>query len=427
MNFQLWIITMLVSVFFGVMPPAAQAQGPLALEDLIAEALENNRELQAAREDWEAARHRVPQASALPDPTVGYTFMGPMMETPLGPQEEMYEFEQMIPFPGKLVEKRKMASAEVREEEARRKMIERDVIFKVSEAYYELFTVQASLQAAEEVHDLLVKFEAIAQSRYASQASSLREVAKAQAEVSEILQRIFVLRQQKDSLQALLTALLGRTQPLVLDGIPEPSVPSENISVDELLQTARQNRPELLMATARRERQGHAQSLARYEYAPDMTVGFRYTQIGDGTTTDPDDGRDSWMVPVTFTIPLWQNRIVPAVAEARSQLRSSQARLEQAEQFTEYEVRRAYYQFLQQKQTVELYRNAFLPQAELAFRSDRAGYEAGNIDIRDLIDSERIYLNARMAYYEALGQALASWAGIEWTVGSNLRGQGGEQ
>ena len=75
----------------------------MALDELLKEAVAHNRGLEAAREELQAAKHRVPQSSALPDPTAGYAVMGPMLETPLGPQKDVYEFEQMIPFPGKLL------------------------------------------------------------------------------------------------------------------------------------------------------------------------------------------------------------------------------------------------------------------------------------------------------------------------------------
>jgi cobalt-zinc-cadmium efflux system outer membrane protein len=178
-----------------------------------------------------------------------------------------------------------------------------------------------------------------------------------------------------------------------------------------------------LAAQARRQRQEHAHTLAKYENAPDFTVGFRYTRIGEGVISNADAGQDAWMIPVKITLPIWQNRIASTIAEARKSLQSSRAQVEQVENLTDYEVRNTYYQFLQQKQTVELYRNTLLPQALLAFESDQAAYEAGQVDILNLIDSQRVYLNAKIVYYETLGSALKSLAAIEWIVGVDLEEQ----
>ena len=389
------------------------------LSSLIEEALKNNPEVQAAREKWEAAKFRVPQASALPDPVVGYNFMGRMLETPLGPQEELYEFEQMIPFPGKLIEKRRMAHAEAAATEAQAEMIKREVIFKVAEAYYDLYAVESTLYFTESIRDILQKFEGITQARYASQQGEQREVAKAQSEVSDVLQRIFMLRQQKDSLRALLQALLNRDQPLV-EPLAPPQVPDLSLSLEELLAQARKNRPELLEAKAMKNRARHAQTLARYENAPDFSVGFQYVQVGAGETDLLDDGRDAWMIPVKITVPLWQNRIQPAIREARLSLEASTATLESVENMTDFEIRNAYYRYTSQKKIVDLYENAFIPQAELVFRADQAGYEAGRVDILNLIDSERVYLNAKVAYYQALGDTLKNYTAIERVVGRSL-------
>ena len=394
------------------------------LKDLISEGLSNNRDLATSLEEWEATKHRAPQASALPDPTAGTAIMGEDLETPLGPQKNIYEFEQMIPFPGKLLEKRRMATAEAHGAEAKFKETRRDVILKISETYYDLYATDNIVQTVEEIQDILKKFEAIAQNRYASQSGSQRDVAKAQAEVSQALERLFVLRQQRNTLEALLNSLLNRNPSSKIENLTKPEVPALSPALDQLLELARKNRPELQGASAMLERQKHATALSKYEYAPDFSVGFQYIEIGNGTTTNIDDGRDAWMIPLKITLPLWQNRITPGVQEAKRSLNASEARLKQEENLTDYEVKGAYYHLTSAKQVIDLYENALLPEAELAFHSDQAGYEAGKVDILNLIDSERIYLNAKIAYYQAQADTLKNFAALERAVGINLTNEG---
>ena len=401
---------------------AAEEALPLNLSDLIVQAVKSNPSIKVEYNQWQAAKNRVPQASSLPDPMGGYSVMGPMLETRLGPQKDMYEFEQMIPFPGKLFERRKMAEAQARMAEAKYKMTEQEVILRVKEVYYDLFSAEASLRILEEIRDLMRNFESIAQARYASQSAGQGEVAKAQAEVSEALKQIFTLRQQKETLVSLMNSLLNRDHSTPWEGlITEPTLPPLDLNLEELLTEAKNNRPELKEALAMKKREEHGQSLAKYEYAPDLTVGFQYFRIGERETNEADDGRDAWMIPIKFTIPLWQNRIVPTIAEAKNNLKASEARFREVSNETEYEIKRAFFQFTNQKQIVELYRNAFIPQAELAFRSDQAGYESGSTDILQLIDSERVYLNAKMSYYQTLAEVMKSFAVIERIVGKELK------
>jgi outer membrane protein TolC len=123
---------------------------------------------------------------------------------------------------------------------------------------------------------------------------------------------------------------------------------------------------------------------------------------------------------------LWQNRIVAAVKESKENLKAAQARLKEVENFSTYEVKNAFYKYQSSREIAGLYERDLLPQAELALRSSTAGYESGKIDLLNLIDSHRLYLNARIAYHQALAEQLRNFASLERTVGTSLAGgQGG--
>lgn len=404
---------------------AAQAgaqEEPVALDALIQEALTNNASLQRAKHRWKASTHRVGQAWALPDPSVGFAVMGEDIMTRLGPQEQVYEAEQMVPFPLKLWERRKVARAEADAAESLYRGTERDLVRDVSAAYYDLHAADASIRTVEEIFQLLRDLEQVVQSRYAGMGGSQRDVAKAQAEVSMVLERLFVLRQQRDSLAARLGALLNRRDPVPIGPLAEPAKPRLTYALDELLEMARASRPELREAASMRRRDEHASRLAGLEYLPDMTIGFQYVDIGDGTTADPDDGRDAWMIPLRFTVPLWQNRLIGGVREARRNLRASEAGLTDAQRMAEFDVKDWYFRHTAAAKVVELYENALIPEAQLAFQSDEAGYQAGKQDALNFLDSERIYLNAKVTYHQALAESLKSYAELERAVGRPLTG-----
>lgn len=396
------------------------------LDSLVEEALVNNPGIKAAEAEWQAAELKVPQSSALPDPTVGYTVMGPMLETRVGPQEEAYEFEQMIPFPGKLIEKRKIAKAEAKSAQARLSKAQRDIIFKVSETYYDFYSVEESLQTTQEVHSLLVNFQKTVQSLYTSLKGTQKDINRAQIEASEVLRKMYLLRQQKQSLLGMLSVLVNRNI-IEEELIPFPvlETPHDQFELDQLLKIADKNHPELKEAVSLVNRDQHASRLSKYEYAPDISIGFQYFGIGSGDTSDPDDGRDAWMIPIKVTIPLWQNRIVPAVKEAKGNLKASEARLKDAQNLSAYEVKNAFYKFSTSKDVVDLYEKVLIPQAKLALDSNMAAYETGKGDLSNLIESERSYLNSKIAYYEALAESLKNFVALERTVGIDLVPQGG--
>jgi len=422
-------LSLVVWVSFGYNQSAHAEMGQtVGLEVLIEEGLANNPGLSAARSEWEAARMRVPQASALPDPTAGFSVMGPMLETRVGPQEQAYEFEQMIPFPGKLLAKRKIAAAQAASVEAVFEKTKQDLILKISETYFEFYVVQENLKALNEVHDLLLTYAKTAEAAYARLEASQQDVNKAQIEITEIVQRKITYEQQKQSLVQLLSALVNREISVQeLDSSSRTVTPAEELVLEEVLEKARQNRPELQAAAAEIDTARNISRLAKYEYVPDLSVGFQYYGIGSGDTHDPDDGEDAWMIPIRITIPLWQNRIVPALKESKENLKAAQARLKEVQNFSTYEVKNAFYKYQSSREIAGLYERDLLPQAELALRSSTAGYESGKTDLLNLIDSHRLYLNARIAYHQALAEQLRNFAALERTVGTSLAaGQGGD-
>ncbi|MBP9854804.1 MAG: TolC family protein [Candidatus Omnitrophica bacterium] len=418
----------LIFVYFcmTVGPVFAQIDMSSKLESLIEEALANNPGIKAAEAEWQAVKMKIPQSSSLPDPTVGYTVMGPMLETSLGPQEDAYEFEQMIPFPGKLTEKRKMAKAEAEAARARLSKAQKDITLKVSEAYYDLYSVQESLQTTQEVHTLLGNFQKTLQSLYASLKVTQKEINLAQIEVAEVLRKMYFLRQQKQSLLGMLSSLINRNV-TEEEFIPFPvlKIQNEVFDVDQLLALADQNQPEIKEAVSLVNRDRHASRLSKYGYAPDISIGFQYYGIGDGETSDPDDGRDAWMIPIKVTIPLWQNRILPTVKEAIENLKVSEARLKDTQNLSAYEIKNAFYKLSMSKEAVDLYEKVLIPQAKLVFNSDMTSYENGKGELLSLIDSERSYLNSKIAYYEALAEGLKNFAALERMVGVDLMTPGG--
>ena len=95
----------------------------ISLQELITQAMEQNPEIKSMQRNFDRMRARIPQATALPEPTFSYSYAGNI--TPLPPFDlqtddpasaRMLNFTQEIPFPGKLALKGKMAAVEAEEQ-----------------------------------------------------------------------------------------------------------------------------------------------------------------------------------------------------------------------------------------------------------------------------------------------------------------------
>ena len=422
-NIKFFGLVMTTALLVCVSVHAEETAAPpsiVQLNDLIQAVLTRNPGILAANAEWEAAQKRIAIDSSLPDPVGGIDLMGPSRQTRAGPEMQRFSISQEVPFPAKLLEKRKMAKEEARAVHLRHLAMERDIVNKITRLYYELYFVDASIQTIEEIKALLKKIEGAAEARYASSSGTQRDVAKAQAEVSMSLERLFGLKQERESVVAMINSLLDHDPMETLGQAVLPEKPVLKQSLVELVNLAVENRQEIKEMEALVAKSKYSKTLAKLANIPDLNIGFEYTVVGSGSTTDPEDGKDNWMFPVRFNIPIWQNRIIPEIGEAQKMVEASQAKLLEAKNTAFYEVKDAYYRFDTGMKITELYETAVIPQAQIALSADQAGYEAGNTDFLNLLDSERVYLNAKLASVRLYTEALKSYADLVRASGLNL-------
>jgi outer membrane protein TolC len=409
------------------MTPFAQAEDKpqipqsLRLPDLIQQALEKNPEIAAAKAEWLASKKRILASWALPDPMGEYDIMGPMVETMNGPEKNRFMISQEIPFPAKLWEKRKAAQAEADGARARFRALERDITNKLTQLYYQLYSIDASLETLAEVKALLKKIEGVAQARYANLSGSQRDVAKAQTEFSLNLEKLYTLEQQRESVVAQMNAILDQDPMTAIGKASLPGKQALKNTLVELVNLAVQNRQEIKEAEAIAAKTRYSKRLAQLAYLPDVNVGFEYIRIGDGSTTTSNDGQDAWMFPLRVNLPVWQNRIIPEIQEAQKLEEAQKAKLVGVKNQTFFEVKDAYYRFTSASKIADLYEDAIVPQAKLALSSDQAGYESGKSSFLDLLDSERVYLNAKLSEVQFHAEALKSYADLSWATGLDLK------
>jgi len=183
---------------------------------------------------------------------------------------------------------------------------------------------------------------------------------------------------------------------------------------------ALENRPQVKEAEHGVWRQKETLTAAKLENIPDLTVGVEYIRVEDGMTRATDDGEDAWMIPLSINVPIWQNRIGAQIKEKRKDYEVSQNALKSSRDETEFLVRDAYYRVESANKLVNLYASALIPRAQLALESDRAGYESGHADFLNLLDSERVYLEAQLAFHRALTDSLKGYADLNWALGRSM-------
>ncbi len=392
------------------------AQLPLALPDLIQEALTRNPGLVAARKQWEAASQRIVQARSLDDPTLSVQLWNfPQTFNVTHTQNSIFGLSQNLPFPGKLALKSEIASrsAEMTEQVVRGK--ERELIARLKDAYYDLFLAHKAIQIHQEQVELLRQFVEIANSKFRTGKGSQADVLKAQVELSVLHQQLPVLEQHRETAAALLNTLLDR-DPLSPLGVPhEPSLTPTDIIIDDLHRLALNTRPELKAADLAVQHSEHTHALAQRQYYPDFNVAFQRFQ-----NFQANDGFGAY-VAMTLPFSFWTKPKYDAgLQEAAASVEAARAQRHTLENMTRFQVKDLLAKVRASEQVARLYHTTILPQAVQNLEAAQVGYRVGRGGFLDLIDTQRAWRGFQHEYYRALVEREHRLAELEQVIGTDL-------
>lgn len=387
----------------------------LSLKSLVDEALQNNPEIKAVKEKWEAAKAAIPQAKSLEDPLLSVEF-DKIPDSSINPgasTEKVYSIRQEFPYPGKLSLMGRMAEKEagMAYEEYRGK--ERDLIREVKAAYYDYFMIYKSIEVNQETKDILHHLSKTAEAKYATGLVSQWDVLKAQIEMSQLANDIIILEQEKETATARINRLLNRSFESPL-GEPAPIDIQRDTPVLEILEeTAVEKRPELKGMITAIEKEEVGLGLAKKGYYPDFML-----RLGQ---REEEGSAAGWVAEIGVTIPLWfRTKQDYAVNEAVSKLAAAREEYQAVKNMAFFEIKDALVKVKSAAILIDLHKNTHIPQAEQALKGAMVGYETGKVDFFALMESWRTVKSYKLDYYKSLVSYEQSWAELERAVGKEL-------
>jgi len=422
---KIWLIALLIFAGFADITLSEEKADTLRIRWVIDEALRTNPALQAAKLRWNASKEKILQARSLDDPTLGFTYFGEPVQTRVGEKQAGITASQKIPFYGKLRLKGEVAKNNAGIFEEKYRTLEREVIARTKSAFYELYWVYKSIKINEENKELLRRFAKIAETKYATGKATQQDVLKAQVEFSKIVNELITLEQFRETAIARINTLLNRHPEMPL-GTPEKiNITELTVSLDDLYQKAKKISPALGIFKYKIERDKAAYKLAKKQYFPDFTFGLNYTLIDDlpsSVSSSPvGEGRDSYTGTLSINIPIFQKRKHDAgVREANAKLKSSEKVYRNIENMTLFGVKDFHFKVQTAERLVKLYRDSIIPQAEQSLKAAEIGYQAGQVDFLNLIDSQRVLLDFNLAYYRSVADFGINISELERVVGVEL-------
>lgn len=421
------IAAFLLLLFSGAASPsvADEPHPESLLDQLIGEALANNPELRAARENVSAFEERPSQAEALENPRLGLGILNLPVDTFRFDQEPMTQKQiavvQRFPFPGKLGIKGDIARKELemaREDEGEKRNA---LIMQVKVAYWNLLFLQKALRKTEENRDFLREFVRIAETKYSVGMGIQQDVLKAQVELSRMNDRLIALEQQTRSLVARMNTLLARPVAMKigdlgdLDLVEKSDFAMTDAALEEI---ALENRPALRTLRLTIEKNELAQRFAEKSYYPDLDVGVSYGQRDDGNGAERPDFLSG---TVTVTIPLWhRSKERRKVLEEQANVRKATEQYNAMKNSVLFQIQDILSEIHKYGREVDLFRTGLIPQSKSSLESALSGYQVNKVDFLTLVNNQTTLYNYEIEYYRALANYENKIAELEAAVGKRL-------
>jgi outer membrane protein TolC len=365
------------------------------LKQAIDRALAENPDIAEMEHRIAAARERVPQAGALPDPllTVGALNV-PVSSFSFDDEDmtmKMVSLEQMLPARGKRDAAERLAEADLAIAQTMHVDHVNRLVAEVADSYFELASLDERISVARRSLERLGRISESVLSRYRVGQGTLPDALLAGVEETKARDRLRALVAERDMVAARFNVLQNLPPEAAVAPVPRPN-PAPPLPAAESVSASISQSPAVRAAEADVKRAEEDLEVARLGKRLDVTLMTAYGQR--------DDRDDMFTATVGINLPFLQNRRVDArVAEKGAELSAARSRLAMTRLQVSREVREAMVSLESEAERSALYRDTILTQAETAARAAEEAYAVGKVDFQT-------YVRAALAVDEGQADAI---------------------
>lgn len=406
-----------------VLPSAAvgaEAPDP-RLRAAIERALVRNPELQEMELRIEAARNRVPQARALPDPTLTVGAVNvPAPSFSFGRDDmtmKMASLEQTVPAPGKRRAAEALANADVVIARAMHAEHVNRLVSEVVESFFSIAEIDARLTIAHRSLDRATRVSESARNRYRVGQGALTDPLLAAVEETKFRDRIRALEADRALAAARFNTLQNQAPNEPVSEIPLPAA-DRSLPEAGSIRAAIENSPAILQAQGEVHRAERDLDRARLDRKPDLTF---MTSYGERQRRDDMVG-----ATVGIDLPFFQAKRVSArIAEKQAELDAAKKKLEGVRLGLSREVEEALIALARDADRAALYRDTILTQDRTAAEAAEQAYAVGKIDFQTYVravlaldedEAEAVMREAALPKARARLQAATGFPFFEYRV-----------
>lgn len=385
-----------------------------SLSALIDEALQNNPGLQAAEQQWHAARQGIKAERGLDDPMIGADVE--RANTRLDDYMNIeYMASQRLPAWGQ--RSARVEAAKQRADAAGFRFLEtgRNLRASVTEATWNLWLAERRLETMQEMARLAADLADSVRARYESGQAMSADLVRAQIEQAKSTNEVSNLQRERDVALATLNAQLNASPatPRAVDALEPPKEPAEQFA--SLLAQLRDVDCNLLAIDREAQARSALVRAARRERRPMMEFRVEARQFeGSGGIDEIDTG-------VFMNLPwIWNNKYKGMIAEADADRQMAEAELQEETRMAEQMVSDLLAQTENAARTAAVLRDSIVPLARQAVEQTQAAYTAGTGSLLERIEAQRTLLESEFDLYSAVAGHARAVARLEQITGPFL-------
>lgn len=412
----------LVALIGMTAEPLHAEEKTVTLQQMVASAKEQNRELKAIREErglGEAGRIR---AGLYPNPVLeldGATgaMTGSSAENRLG-----VGVSQEFLTGGKREKRLAVSDAELLLFEKRFKEAERQLVSDIKNSYYDLLLAEGRRDLAERSGELNSQLLQIARERFAAGEIAELDVTLAQVESARSAGRSIEAERELVALQQRLLVLMGASATESLKFAPQTEAKPLTATLAELKALALDNRPDLQAITVEKSRSEAEVVLAYAERLPNVTAGAGFSWERSETSLGGLEERNSdYLIGFRLSVPLTIfDRNQAGIKEALAKKSSAEIRQQNIRQTIERDVDSAYRRLTFAEKSLALYAREIIPQLTENLKLVQEAYRLGETGIMALIEEQKKFIEVHEGHLTAQHDRNRALAQLEAAVGIDL-------
>lgn len=382
-------------VIMVLFTPRAQAQNVLTLEQVYANVLAQNPQIQSYKARVMAAEGHRLQESLMPNPEAVFeaeNFGGDSPRDGLDAAEYTLGVEQQVEIAGKRSKREQVAAIEKQQASQEALAAIQATLARTKAAYMRVAIAQERLSLAEKRVVLADKTHTTVKNRISVAKSADIQHTKADIEVSaaEVEQRKAV--KELDIARTELANFMGAS---MLDaGISTDLTSLPDIPEREALMHALEQTPMSVLSQLAIMRENSALDLARANGVADPTFGVGVRRYSE------DDGT-AFLASVSMPINIF-DRNQGKIAEAKANLLAAESDRQAQHLHLIRQAEELLQMLISAREDVLAYQDGLLPSAKKAYSQAEEGFERGAFSFLDLLDAQRTLFDVQERHLEAL-------------------------